>query len=219
MNLSHQIMSLWLSGYILYQEKKISCNYTQKDRAPLFSRSPKNNDIKDVDRSLSNTEGCPSLLGRNRSKKEKKKLPSAYLYNHCAICATYFQRAFFMLLNVCSLQRHEILLCAELRECPGKQEGSPWPCLLVGVLSLISTVFPHGAHGAKKGHRPCDSLETFTHTRLWGVSLALRISFSLCFYFSKIIAAVAGAPLVSQEGCAFPWWAEHCMISLEPACV
>jgi len=67
MNLSHQIMSLWLNDYILYQEKKISCNYTQKDRAPLFGRSPKNNDIKDVDRSLSCTEGCLSLLGRNRS--------------------------------------------------------------------------------------------------------------------------------------------------------
>lgn len=54
-------MATLLSG------KKISCNYTQKDRDPLFSHFPKNNDIKDADRSLSCKKGCPSLLGRNIS--------------------------------------------------------------------------------------------------------------------------------------------------------
>lgn len=67
MNLSHQITPLWLNEYILLQEKKISCNYAQEDRDALFSSSPKNNDIKDADRSLGCKEGCPSLLGRNIS--------------------------------------------------------------------------------------------------------------------------------------------------------
>lgn len=50
-----------------YRKKKISCNYAQEDRDALFSSSPKNNDIKDADRSLGCKEGCPSLLGRNIS--------------------------------------------------------------------------------------------------------------------------------------------------------
>lgn len=97
------------------REKKISCNYAQKDRDPLFSSSPKNNDIKDADRSLSCKEGCPSLLGRNRSAAV-----CLSVYPLCHLCHRFSAcRAFKRLL----LEEADILLHAEL--C--KLLGSPWP--------------------------------------------------------------------------------------------
>lgn len=127
MNLSHQIMPLWLNDYILYQEKKISCNYAQKDRDPLFSSSPKNNDIKDADRSRSCKEGCPSLLGRNRSAAV-----CLSVYPLCHLC-----RRFSVF---CAFER---LLLAEARYpsgCRAAQTlGEPMaPLKLLGVLPLIS---------------------------------------------------------------------------------
>lgn len=125
MNLSHQIMSLWLNDYILYQEKKISCNYAQEDRGPLFNSSPKNNDIKDADRSLSCKEGCPSLLGRNISAAVCLSIKPL-----CHLCHIF---------SVCHAFKR--LLLAEAGDCytcRAVQTLGEASFKMVGVLPLIS---------------------------------------------------------------------------------
>lgn len=109
------------------REKKISCNYAQKDRDPLFSSSPKNNDIKDADRSLSCKKGCPSLLGRNRSAAV-----CLSVYPLCHLCCRF---------SVCHGFKH--LLLTEARypsTCRAVQTlGEPMaPLKLLGLLPLIS---------------------------------------------------------------------------------
>lgn len=118
------IMAQWLHSL---SGKKISFNYAQKDRDPLFSSSPKNNDIKDADRSLSCKEGCPSLLGRSISAAVCLSIqPLCHLYHIFSVCHAF-----------------KCLLLAEARDpyaCRAVQTlgETMAPLKFLGVLALIS---------------------------------------------------------------------------------